>query len=104
MSTPSHFLVTYRDPERDETVTIRARTVTDSQLGLSFLSISDFVWIDDARIVNPQQEALRERFKNVRALHLSIHRVLSVVEVGEEHRGLTFDRDRSNLVVFPTKN
>lgn len=97
----THYVITYRDPERDETVTLRARSVADSTLGLSFIAISDFLWGQTGKLVDPAQEALQTRLAQVRTLHLSIYRVMSIQEVGVEHDGLRFDRDRSNLVVFP---
>lgn len=96
------FQITWRDAERDETLTVKARKVEDSTLGLSFIRISEFVFEDGSLVVNPQQELLRQRLRHVTSLHLSIHRVLSIAELGPEHAGLTFTHDRSNLVVFPT--
>jgi hypothetical protein len=97
-----HYVITYRDPVKDETVTLRARKVYDSPLGLSFLAIADFVFDTGTRLIDPAEEALRERLRDVRTLHLSIYRVLSILEVGVDHEGLRLGHDRSNLVVFPT--
>ena len=98
----THYVVTYRDSVKDETVTLRARAVHDSPLGLSFLAISDFVFDTNARVIDPSEEALRDRLRDVRTLHLSIYRVLAVLEVGVDHTGLQLTHDRSNLVVFPS--
>lgn len=97
----THFVITYKDPAKDETVTLRARKVYDSPLGLSFLAISDFVFEAGARLIDPAEEAQRERLRDVRTLHLSIYRVLSIQEMGADHEGLTLVGDRSNLVNFP---
>jgi hypothetical protein len=99
----THFVITFRDPRSSEIKTLRARSVSDSQLGLSFVAISDFVFEPDSVIVNPEEEALQSRLENVRSLHLSIYAILSVEEVGTTHSGLEFTHDRSNLVVLPTQ-
>ena len=101
MATDSHYVIVWHDPEADEVVTLRAREVADSALGLSFLRIADFVFEDQGPLVNPKEESLRRRLENVRSLHVSIHRVLSISEIGPGHAGLSFDHDRSNLVAFP---
>jgi hypothetical protein len=100
----THFVVTYRDPKNEDIATIKARTVTDSTLGLSFVAISDFVFDSASRLVNPEEEAMRSRLAHVRSLHLSIYAILSVEEVGVEHEGLVFRHDRSNLVVLPQQD
>lgn len=98
----THYVVTYKDAETDETVTLRARKVFDSPLGLSFIALADFVFDGGGGLlVNPGEEALARRMAKVRTLHLSIYRVLSIQEVGDEADGLALVRDRSNLVVFP---
>ncbi len=101
-TTETHYVIIYRDPQKDETVSVRARKVFDSPLGLSFLAISEFVFDTAARVIDPAEEALRERLRDVRTLHLSIYRVLSIEEVGGHHEGLRLTHDRSNLVVFPS--
>ena len=102
MSTDAHYVITFHDPEQGGIVTLRAREVGDSPLGLSFLRIAGFVFDEGGPLVNPREEALRSRLQDVRSLHVSIHRVLSITEVGARHEGLSFDHDRSNLVAFPT--
>lgn len=102
MSSPdTHYVVTYRDARTGEIVHLRARTIRDSTLGLTFVAISDFVFEQTSAIVNPAEEALARRFEHTRALHLSLHAILSIEEVGVDHAGLKFERDRSNLLVFP---
>ena len=100
--TDTHYVIAMHDAELDEILTVRAREVSDSPLGLSFLRIADFVFDSSSPIVNPKEDALRQRLENVRSLHVSIHRVLSISEVGDSHTGLSFANDRSNLVAFPS--
>ena len=97
----NHFLIAWRDGRTGEVQTLKARSIRDSSLGLTFVAISDFVWATDSRIVNPADEALQRRFEHTKTLHVSIHTVLSIEEVGADHEGLVFEKDRSNLVVFP---
>jgi len=96
------YLITYREPKDGQIVTLKSRKVADSSLGLSFIALSDFVFDTDSLVVNPAEEDLKKHFAAVKTLHLSIYTVLSIEEVGAEHKGLTFEKDRSNLVVFPT--
>jgi hypothetical protein len=100
----AYFTITFRDATTDAVHTLRARRVADSTLGLGFIAVSDFLFDTTSRIVNPEEESLRRRFENVRSLHLSIHRVLEIQEVGVEHEGLKLDADRSKLIPFPTKD
>lgn len=93
------YVVTWRDPRDGEIVTLRARTITDSGLGLTFVAISDFVWETGSALVNPAHEALVKRFQHTKTLHLSIHTVITIEEVGGA--GLVLQGDRSNLVLFP---
>jgi hypothetical protein len=97
----ARYVVTWRDPETDAVTSVRARRVFDSPLGLSFIAMADFeLEGGGSLVVDPAQEALARKLANVRVLHLSIHRVLSIQEVGDDGDGLSL-QDRSNLVVFP---
>jgi len=98
----SYYLITYREPKDGQIVTLKSRKVSDSSLGLSFIALSDFIFDTNGLVVNPAEEDLKKHFTNVRTLHLSIYTVLSIEEVGSEHKGLAFEKDKSNLVVFPT--
>ena len=98
----TYYLITYREPKDGQIVTLKSRRVADSSLGLSFIALSDFIFDTDSLVVNPAEEDLKKRFAAVKTLHLSIYTVLSVEEVGPENKGLTFEKDKSNLVVFPT--
>jgi hypothetical protein len=98
--TAPHYVVTWRDARTNDIVSVRARKVGDSPLGLVFVSISDFVWETRSAIVNPTEDALARRFEHTKALHLSVHAIVSIEEVGPDHGGLTFEADRSKVVPF----
>jgi len=97
----TYFIISYRDPVTEKHLTVKAGTVTDSSLGLSFIAISDFVFDQSALVVNPQEEDMKRRFAEVKTLHLSIYTVLSIEEVGPQHAGLRFKKDKSKLLVLP---
>lgn len=97
----THFIITYRDPLDAKIVTLKAGAVTDSSLGLSFIAISDFIFESNTLVVNPAEEDLKKRFELVKTLHLSIYTILSIEEVGKGHKGLSFKKDKSNLLVLP---
>lgn len=96
----NYYIINYREPGEGKTVTLKAGTVGDSSLGLSFISISDFIFDTSTLVVNPAEEDLKKRFEGVKKLHLSIYTILSIEEVGPEHKGLKFKKDKSNLVVL----
>ena len=100
----TYYIITYRDPKNGAITAIKAKTVTDSSLGLSFIAISDFVFSTGSLVVDPTEEDLKKRFENVKSLHLSIYTIISVEEVGAEHQGLSFKKDKSNLVVLSSEN
>ncbi len=100
-SKDSFYVITYRDAEKGEVITLKAKHIGDSSLGLSFICVSDFIFNLDGVVVNPTEEHLSKRFENIKSLHLGIYSVISIEEVGLEHKGLNFKRDRSNLVFFP---
>jgi len=68
---------------------------------LSFIAISDFVFDNNTLIMNPQKKNMKRRFAEVKTLHLSIYTVLSIEEVGPQHAGLRFKKDKSKLLVLP---
>ena len=101
------FIVTFRDVEnleKSKNMTIKVRKVGDSSLGLGFVALSDFVFTKNRAIVDPQEERMRERFENTKALHISLYHIVSIEEVGEEHEGLTFLHDKSNLFFLSPNN
>lgn len=95
------YVVTFRDPEQNKTVTLKAQSIGDSSLGLSFIKIADFIFDTKSKLIKPSEEQMAKKFEFVKSLHLSIYNVISIEEVGMEHKGLSFERDRSNLVLFP---
>jgi len=96
-----HFLVTYRDPVTEKVAELKVRSVDDSSLGLSFVRLSDFLFDTEALVVKPGEDALKKRYEGVKSLHLSIYTVVSIAEVGAAASALSFEHDRSNLVVLP---
>lgn len=113
-----YYIVTYRDPEKmigsslagssnnslPKNITLKVKTIKDSTLGLGFISMSDFIFDPhNSPIIDPQEEQLRKRFENTNALHLSIYHIISIEEVGLDHLGLTFTRDKGNLLFISPK-
>lgn len=96
----TYFIITYRDPRSGKVMTLKARAVTDSSLGLSFVAVSDFIFDTRSRVINPEEEDQKRHFEGVKSLHLSIYSIISIEEVGLEHKGLSFKKDKSNLVVL----
>lgn len=96
-----YFVITFRDYKDGNNITLKARKVTDSSLGLSFVAISDFIFDAQSLVVNPAEEDLKRRFAAVKTLHLSIYSILSIEEVGAGHKGLSFAHDKSKLLVLP---
>ena len=93
------FAVTFR-ADTGDVVTLRARTVTDSQLGPSFLCLSDFVF-PDGRLIDPTQERLQRRYAETKRLHLNVFGIQTIEEVGIENPGLSLEQDRSKLILLP---
>jgi len=100
-SKDTYFIVTYRDHKDGQSISLKARKVTDSTLGLSFVAISEFIFDEQSLVVNPAEEDLKRRFASIKTLHLSIYSILSIEEVGRQHKGLSFAHDKSNLLVLP---
>jgi len=96
----THYIIKYRDPNDNKTVELKARKVTDSTLGLSFIAISDFIFDSSSLVVNPAEEDLKRRFEHVKTFHTSIYTIMSIEEVGSAHKGLKFKKDKSNLIVL----
>lgn len=100
METETFYIITYKSPTDGEVLTLKATTVYDSPLGLSFIAVSDFVFNTESLVVNPAEEDQRKKFESVKTIHLSIYSIISIEEVGKDHKGLNFKKDRSNLVVL----
>ncbi len=99
-SKDTYYVITYRDPKDGNVVSLKANSVTDSSLGLSFVAISDFIFDTNTLVLNPAEEDQKKRYEDVKALHLSIYTIISIEEVGGDHKGLKFRKDRSNLIVL----
>ena len=97
------YMVTFRDPKDGSTTQLKVHNIEDSSLGLSFVKISEFLFETNSLVVSPTEEQLQKRFENVKSLHLSIYNIISIEEIGIEHKGLSFDKDRSNLISFPSE-
>ncbi len=101
----TYFVITYRDPKDQKIIALKAQSIRDSSLGLAFISISDFIFDTQALVVSPEEESMAKHFRDVKTLHLSIYSIISVEEIGAKHKGLTFRKAKSNLVVLrPTDN
>ena len=94
------YLISYRDAKDAKVLTLKAKTVTDSSLGMSFVAISEFVFDTKSVVINPEEEDQKRQFEGVKTLHLSIYTIISIEEVGENHKGLKFNKDKSNLVIL----
>jgi hypothetical protein len=95
----SYFAVTWRDPEAGGSTTLRCRKVQDSDLGVGFICLSDFVF-EGGRLLNPVEDALRTRLAGTRRLHINVFSIQQIAEVGAPP-GLSLT-SRSNLVILPT--
>jgi len=51
-------------------------------------------------VFDPNEEALAKRFEGVRRLHLNLYAILAIEEVGVDNTGLSFDSDRSNVLML----
>ena len=98
------YVVTYRDPKDGELTTLKAKKITDSSLGLSFIALSDFVFETSSILVDPQVESRKAEFENINTFHLSIYSVVSIAEVGEHLKPLSFANDKGKLVVLHQDN
>lgn len=101
MEPKSFFQVTYRNPEKlSENMTLKCQSIGDSSLGLGFISLSQFIFESNSIIVDPKEDQIRQKFQNTKSLHLSIHSIISIEEIGLENAGLHFINDKSNLLVL----
>ncbi len=96
----TYYIINFRDPKDGKPVTLKAKNVVDSKLGLSFISISNFIFSDNLSFVNPTEENMKKTYSNVKALHISIYSIISIEEVGFDNKGLEFKNDRSNLIML----
>lgn len=96
----TYYVITYRDPEEEKVVTLKARTIEDSSLGPTFIAVSNFIFDTDSPIIDPEAESRKRRYENTKRLHLTIYHILSIEEVGRRNKGLEFKEDRSNILVL----
>ena len=89
------YRVNYRD-HGGRVMTINAKQISDSPLGISFVAISDFIFETDSVLVNPDEEAKKIEFENIKTLHLSIHSIMSICELGGV-QALQFENDKSSF-------
>ncbi len=106
MKEKTHFVVTYRnpeilsDPKADKNITLKVEEISDSTLGLGFICLRKFIFEKQGPIIDPKQDQLQQKFSKTKSLHLSIHQIVSIEEVGEDHKGLSFQKDKSNLLIL----
>ena len=99
-SEPVCYVVTYRDSKDGSLVTLKVRNIEDSSLGLTFVALSNFIFDSSSVLINPEEESRRKQFEKIKTLHLSIHSVISIAEMGAETPKLAFKNDKSNLVIL----
>lgn len=99
----TYYIISYKDPMDGKAQSLRARNIRDSNLGLGFVAISDFLFEHSSKLlVDPSAEKLKNRFENTKSLHLSLYSIISIEEVGLDNKGLVFEKDKSNLFMFPS--
>ena len=98
------YQIHFRDPRDGKIVSLKAGSIIDSTLGLSFICISDFVFDTSSLVVKPSEEHMKKRLEGVKALHVSLYSVISIEELGKTHKGLKFKKDKSNLLVLPSSS
>lgn len=98
------YLISYRDQKDGQIVSLKAKEISDSSLGLGFIRISDFIFHTQGLVVQPAEEQLRKRFENVKSFHLSIYSIVSIEEMGPKHEGLQFKNDKSTVLTFPSSH
>lgn len=104
MDKKTYYFISFRDPKDGKIQQIKARSVKDSNLGLSFVSISDFVFETSKVIIDTKEEELKKKFENTKSFHLSIYSIISIEEVGEDIAALKFEQNKNNLLVLPENN
>ncbi len=100
---PSFYVVTYRDQRDASVVSLKVRAIEDSSLGLGFVALSGFIFEQDSILVQPEEEAKKKKFENIKTLHLSIYSILSIAEMGLEVPKLAFKNDKSNLLMMQSQ-
>ena len=101
----TYYTVTYKDPKDGKTVHLKAKTIKDSNLGLSFIFVSDFILKGESssKIIDPNEEKLRNQLKDTKGIHLSIYTIIMIEEIGSNHDGLHFENDKGKILVLPNE-
>ncbi len=98
------FVISWRDPSDEGKIrSLKARRIEDSDLGPTFVCLSDFVFDTGGLVIDPEEEDLKRRFAETKRLHISIYNVLSIEERGPRHKGLSLDQERSSVVFLPSE-
>jgi len=100
--TGKFYKVTYRDATDGKIQKIDVTKIADSPLGLSFIALSGFLFEKSSILVDPEMESRIKAFEAIKTLHLSMYSVISIAELGNHLMPLSFDKDKSNLVVLPS--
>ena len=77
------YLVTFPDSRLGRIVTVKVREISDSGLGIMFVRLSGFVLQQDGTIINPEIDALAQRFEETRAFHVNRMSIVSIEEVSD---------------------
>ena len=96
----THFIVTYKDVKDNKVLTLKAKNIRDSTLGPAFVELSDFIFDSSPLILDPAAEEVKDHFRDVKRLHLSIYHIITIEEVGKSHKGLHLKKEKSNIVVL----
>jgi hypothetical protein len=96
----SYYVVTYRDQKDGAVLSLKVRAIEDSSLGLGFVALSGFIFEQESILIQPEEEAKRKKFENVKTLHLSVYSIFSITEMGLETPKLAFKNDKSNLLMM----
>jgi hypothetical protein len=102
----SYYCVSYKDPIDGKNVKLKAKTIKDSNLGLSFIFISDFIFAHSgsSKIIDPSEEKLKTALKETKGLHLSIYSIIMIEEMGPHHNGLHFNQNKGKVLILPSDN
>ena len=101
MSETTHFVVTYRNPEKSsEIIEVRVHSVDDSVLGPAFIALSGFLFHSATGLINPRDEYAKKRFQKTKTLHISIYNIITIEEVGDDHPGLHLAPKEGQLLSF----
>jgi len=101
MDSPKAYRVTYREPKEGQISELKVTKIEDSPLGLGFIALSGFLFEKSSILVDPEVESRMKQFESVQTLHLSMYSIVSIAELGHHMQPLSFENDKSNLVILP---